>query len=222
VGGHTYTYDAAGNLTQDDLYKYICDAENRLVEIDHLSGGAIGTFSYDGNSNRIVKVVDASRTIYLYAGSQVISEFEDAASNTYSSGTTPNPATDDYYATLLYHHQDQVSTRLTTDNSGVLASYQGSYPFGEPWYSSGVADPSVERKYAAYLKEFEVDSAQLNYAASRFITARNGQYQTMVPGRPGTSVPPLLNPFPVGDPLDPSLADPTINDPGGSHPQGSL
>ncbi len=212
VGGHTYTYDASGNLTEDDLYKYVCDAENRLVEIDHIAGGAIGTFAYDGNSNRIVKVVDASRSIYIYAGSMIISEFEDAASNTYSSGTTPNPAVDDYYATLLYHHQDQVSTRLTTDNSGVLASYQGHYPFGEPWYGNGVADASVEQKYAAYLKEFEVDNAMLNYAASRFVTARNGQYQTMVPGRQGATIPPLLNPYPNGgdDPLvDPSLTGQT-------------
>lgn len=89
LGGSSFTYDANGNLTQDDQYQYSYDAENRMVGLNNLSGAAIATYAYDGNGMRIVKVWGASRTYSLYAGSQLISEFEDAASNTYSSGTTP-------------------------------------------------------------------------------------------------------------------------------------
>jgi hypothetical protein len=202
MGGTSFTFDANGNLKQDDLYKYVCDAENRLVEIDHISGGAIGSFAYDGNSNRTVKIVSASRTYYLYSDSQLISEFDDAASNSYSSGTTPGGAVDDYYATLLYHHQDQISTRLTTDNSGLLSSWNGHYPFGESWYAHGTADPSIERKYGANVREVEVDNAQLHYAMSRFISARNGQFQTLASGSPGSGIQATLNPY-VGASNDP-------------------
>ena len=69
VGGTSYSYDANGNLTQDDLYKYKLDGENRMVEVDYISGTLLATYAYDGNSNRTVKVVDGGRTFYLYAGS---------------------------------------------------------------------------------------------------------------------------------------------------------
>ena len=114
-----------------------------------------------------------------------MSIFDDAASNTYTAGTTPNPAVDDYYATLLYQHKDQLTTRLTTDNSGVLASYQGHFPFGERWYEGGTADPSLQQRFATFMKDYETDSAQLHYAMSEFYSARNGEFQTLVPGRPG-------------------------------------
>jgi YD repeat-containing protein len=204
VGGHSYTYDASGNLTQDDLFKYKLDGENRMVEVDYISGTLLATYAYDGNSNRTVKVVDGGRTFYLYgAGSKVISVFDDAASNTYTSGTTPGSAVDDYYATLLYQHKDQLTTRLTTDNSGVLASYQGHFPFGEGWYEGGTADPSLQQRFATFMKDYETDSAQLHYAMSEFYSARNGQLQTLVPGRPGVTA--TSNPYSNIDPVDTSL-----------------
>jgi len=178
MGGSNFSYDASGNPTKDDLYKYKTDAENRLVEVDQLNGTLIATYAYDGNSNLAVKVFGAGRTYYLYQGSQLISEFEDAASNTYTSGTTPNSAVDDYYATLLFHHQDQVSTRVTTDNSGVLASTLGTYPFGDSWYASGVADPSIERRFASTMKDYATASAELNSALSQFYSARLGRLQS--------------------------------------------
>ena len=95
----------------------------------------------------------ATRTWFLYAGGQFVSEFSDAASNTYSAGTTPGSAGEDDYATMLYQHADHLTTRVTTDNSGNSSNAQAHYPYGEAWYANGTADPSVKRKFTSYRKE---------------------------------------------------------------------
>lgn len=213
MGGSSFSYDASGNLTQDDLFKYKVDGENRVVEVDHLSGSLLATYAYDGNSNRTVKIVDGGRSFYLYAGSQLISVFDDAASNTYSSGTTPNPAVDDSYATMLFQHKDQLTTRVTTDNSGILASYQGHFPFGETWYEGGTADPSLQERFATFMKDYETDTAELHYAMSEFYSARNGQLQNAAQGRPGVTAPQYLNSYTdmAGDPVNiPTIGDPNF------------
>jgi hypothetical protein len=121
----SFTYDSNGNLTLDDLYKYKYDAENRLVELRYPNDTLISSNAYDGKSLRVVKVVGADRGFYIYAGTQLISEFEDAASNTYSAGTTPGQASSDSGSVMLYQHSDHLTTRLTTDsNSGLLSNEQ--------------------------------------------------------------------------------------------------
>jgi hypothetical protein len=87
MGGYTFSYDANGNLTQDDLYKYKYDAENRLVELRLLNNTLVATYAVDGNSLRVIKVWSGERTWYLYAGTQLISEYEDAATQSYNPGT---------------------------------------------------------------------------------------------------------------------------------------
>ncbi len=178
MGSSNFYYDANGNLTQDDLNKYKYDGENRMVEIDQLNGTTIATYGYDGNSIRNVKVWGAGRTIDIYAGSQLISEFEDAASNTYSSGTTPAQAASDSGAIVLYQHRDHLTTRVTTDSSASSMTQQAHYPFGESWYDTGAVAPSVERKFTTYMKDAESGSGQLNYAVHRQHSPRIGRFNS--------------------------------------------
>src|ERR1022692_4873494 len=183
LGGTSYYCDASGNLTQDDQYQYVYDGENRQVTLKSLTGSTIATYAYDGHSMRIVKVWGGGRRFDLYDGSPLISEFEDWASNTYSSGTTPGAAVADSAAIILYHHQDQLTTRLTTDNTGSVASYQGHLPFGETWYTGGTVDPSIERKFTTYLKDEEAYNAGLHYAQARVNSVRLARFQTVDPVR---------------------------------------
>jgi len=176
MGGYTLYYDANGNLTQDDLYKYKYDAENRLVEVKNLSDTLIATYAFDGNSLRTIKVVGADRTWYLYRGTEVIAEFEDAASATYNPGTNPGGAGSDTGTLLLYQHGDHLTGRLTTDQQGNVSNQQGHYPYGESWYASGTADPSVERKFTSYQKDPEVSSGRLNFAVFREQSARVARF----------------------------------------------
>jgi RHS repeat-associated protein len=193
MGSFNFSYDVNGNLTQDDLYKYKYDAENRQVEVRLTNDTLVATYAYDGYSLRVIKVVGADRTWYLYAGDQVVSEFEDAASNTYSSGTTPGSAPSDSVAILVYQHSDHLTTRVTTDQQGYLANQQGHYPFGELWYSNGTADPSVLQKFTSYEKDGEVASGQLHYAIHRTHGARIGRFLRPDPVRGRISNPQRLN-----------------------------
>jgi len=193
MGGFTFYYDANGNLTQDDLYKYKYDAENRLVEVRLLNNTLVSTYAFDGKSLRISKVVGADRTMYVYAGTELISEYEDAASNTYSPGTTPGQAGSDSTATMLYQHGDHLTTRVTTENNGDLSNRQGHYPYGESWYEALTANPSVARKYTTYLREDETASGKLNYAVFRQHSARVGRFLMADPVRGRRSNPQRLN-----------------------------
>ncbi len=75
-------YDAAGNLTDDGVYKYSYDAWNRLIEVTRLGPASapqtIATYGYDGLGHRIYKKVehsgDMDREEYYYynAGWQLL------------------------------------------------------------------------------------------------------------------------------------------------------
>jgi len=206
------------DLTEDDLYKYKGvyperagspepasrrDAENRLVELRQTNDALVATYAYDGNSLRVIKVVGADRTWYLYAGTQVISEFEDAASNNYSAGTTPGQAGSDTYAVLLYQHPDHLTTRATTDNSGLSSNQQAHYPYGEGWYGTGTADPSVLKKFTSYEKDTEASAGQLHYAIFREQGARIGRFLRPDPVHGRAGDPQFMNRYQYvgGDPI---------------------
>jgi RHS repeat-associated protein len=72
-GYREYTYDAAGNVTNDLVHTYQYDAENRLVSVD---GGATATYSYDHQNRRVKKLAGGANTHYIWAGSQVIAEHD--------------------------------------------------------------------------------------------------------------------------------------------------
>jgi len=129
----------------------------------------------------------ASRTWFLYAGGQLVSEFTDAASNTYTSPTSPGGAGEDDYATMLYQHSDHLTTRVTTDNTGETSNQQAHYPYGENWYNTGTAAASVLRKFTSYRKETDssLASGQINYAVARYHGARIGRFVTPEPRNSG-------------------------------------
>jgi RHS repeat-associated protein len=76
-GAKSYSYDADGNtLSGDGKRTYKWDAENRLVEIDHVGSNAKSQFSYDGLGHRTVDVDTSARgstttTRYLWCGSMI-------------------------------------------------------------------------------------------------------------------------------------------------------
>ena len=213
MGGATFSYDSNGNIIQDDQYKYAYDAENREVLLSQLSGTAIAGYVYDGNSMRVVKVWGASRTFDIFAGSQVISEFEDASSNTYTSGTTPQNAPADSNALVLNQYADRLTTRYTADQNGNNANAQGHYPFGEIWYGAGQANASVRRKFTSYVQDSEAVNAGMTYAIARESSGRLGRFYETDPKRRRIGSPQRLNlyNYAAADPInrrDPSGKDP--------------
>jgi YD repeat-containing protein len=194
MNSFTFYYDSNGNLTQDDLYKYKYDAENRMVELRLVNNTLVATYAFDGNSLRVIKVVGADRTWFIYEGTQLISEYDDASWATYSPGTQAGSAGSEAYSTLLYQHADHLSTRMTTENFTATANVQRHYPYGERITETdpGPADGSVLRKFTTYLRDWESDAGKLNYAVFRLQGARIGRFTTPDPIH-GRAMPQYLN-----------------------------
>jgi RHS repeat-associated protein len=196
--------------------------ENRLVELRLLNNTLVATYAVDGNSLRVSKVRcgdsggvhrtpetgvwSGTSTWFIYAGTQLISEYEDAASATYSAGTNAGGAQSDSVSTILYQHADHLTTRLTTENSAQLSNAQRHYPYGEALQETGTANPSVERKFTTYLKEWETDATggKLNYAVFRSHSARTGRFLMADPVRGNVKNPQRLNlyAYVTGDPTN--------------------
>jgi RHS repeat-associated protein len=208
LGSASFTYDSSGNLTQDDLYNYVYDAENRMVQLQQLSGTVIATYSFDGNSLRVIKVQPAApspnRVYSIYDGTDLISEFSDTSTTTYTSGTTPQQAPADSISLMLYQFSDQLTTRMSADNFASNASYEGHYPFGETWYDTGMAYPSVTKKFTSYNRDVESTTGFLDYAVFRQHSARLGRFHMADPIRGKTSNPQSLNRYSYGfgDPIN--------------------
>src|SRR5213083_1409233 len=107
----TYTYDAAGNLSNDGVHGYAYDGENRIVSVD---GGATASYAYDIQNRRYKKTVGSSVTHYVWQGSQVLAEH---------NGSTGAVLTDYIYSrgrmiakvsggTTQYFLTDRLSARL--------------------------------------------------------------------------------------------------------------
>jgi RHS repeat-associated protein len=187
-----YTYDAAGNVTNDGVHSYTYDAENRAVSVD---GGATAQYRYDNQNRRVCKIIGSSWTHYIWEGSQVISEHD---------GTTPSPgygepsyqeqsARVDYvYAgarmirsrqrtsstapwTTRYYLSDRLSMRITLDSSGNVLGRQAHLPFGGDFAESGTQE---KHHFTSYERDAE---SGLDYALNRGYSPNLGRFQQADP-----------------------------------------
>ena len=166
-----YTYDAAGNLTNDGLYSYTYDAESEITTANGV------TYTYDGNRMRVAK---SSAPLY----------WRDINANTIAqtalNGT--NQAEFVFFGGrrvarvnangLVYYYQaDQIgSTRSMTNSSGVRCYDADFPPYGTENSYTGTCSPIY--KFAAYERDTETG---LDYAASRYYNSRIGRFMTPDP-----------------------------------------
>jgi RHS repeat-associated protein len=166
VADASFSYDAAGNLTQapvaaggaTQLFGY--DAENKLVSFN----SGIATYSYDGDGRRVKKVVGSTTTtIYVCdAAGRLVAEYGNAAPS--------GPGGTEY---LTADHLG--STRVVTDASGGVTSRHDYLPFGEA-ISTGVGGRTagmgyeqpdgINQKFTA--KERDSESGLDNFGARYF------------------------------------------------------
>jgi RHS repeat-associated protein len=207
---NSYSFDPSGNMTMEPLspHNYMTyDGENRMTAFS--GGGGAATYSYDGNGLRVIKSVSGgATTVSIFSGSSVIAEYDNgAAPSAPSREYIYNPAggaTTGLLAmisggTTTYFHQDDLSVRLTTDGNGNVVSQQGTFPFGESWYSNlGSGDNWV---FTSYDRDSE---SGLDYALARYYDSRTGTFCSADPLAGDPSDPQSWNRYPYGrnDPID--------------------
>ncbi|MGC2528617.1 MAG: RHS repeat-associated core domain-containing protein [Candidatus Acidiferrum sp.] len=149
------------------------------------------TYTYDGNGTRVQKWLPnctnpSSSTVFVFSGSQDIAEYDNGAvpaspsrEFVYSDGLPgagllatltggPSP-------TITYFHDDHLSWRISTDGTpgsptyGQVNGSQGSYPFGDSWYSSN----GNEFAFTSYQRDSE---SGLDYAMARYYDSTAGRF----------------------------------------------
>jgi RHS repeat-associated protein len=184
-GTTNYSYDAAGNVTDDGAHSYVYDAQNRIVSVD--SGAA--TYAYDHQNRRIKKVVGSSNTHYVWEGSQVIAEY---------NGATGAQLAVYFYAwrrmisklesgTFRYFLSDRLSTRLVLDWMGNVSGRMTHLPFGENFAESGIQE---KHHFTSYERDSE---AGTDYAVNRQYAQSVGRFGRVDPWHGSISKPQSLN-----------------------------
>jgi len=178
-----WCFDASGNLLAKSgacppsFPNFVYDGENRMVS----DSGA--SFTYDGNGVRVQKCMPnctspTSSTVYVYAGSHDVAEYDNGAAPTAPSrefiysGGVPGAGllaaiSGGSSPTTTYFHSDHLSWRISTDGTTGSSTYgqvngqQGHYPYGESWYSSN----GNEFMFTSYQRDSE---SGLDYAMARY------------------------------------------------------
>jgi RHS repeat-associated protein len=188
-----YTYDAAGNVTNDGVHSYTYDVENRVVSVD---GGATAQYRYDHKNRRVCKIIGSSWTHYIWEGSRVIAEHD--ATTAYSTNPTyqVNSARLDYIysgARMIrsrqrasstspwvtqYYLTDRLSVRMTLDVSGNVLGRESHLPFGEDFGESGTQE---KHHFTTYERDGESGT---DYAVNRHYAQSLGRFRQADPYKP--------------------------------------
>lgn len=211
-GTVSYTYDAAGNVTNDGTHSYAYDSENRLVSVDL---GSTATYAYDASNRRYKKTVSGAVTHYIWESGQVIAEH---------NGNTGAVSVDYLYSgarmvakvaggTTSYFLRDKLSLRMIMDGSGAVVGRQGHLPFGEDFAVSGTLQ---KQHFTNYERDSETST---DYALNRQYDQGVGRFNRVDPyrGSNNNNDPQSFNRYnyvknePIGV-VDPSGLDPTFPD----------
>ena len=156
-----FSYDNAGNVTNDGLHTYLYDAEGQITSVD---GGAV-TFGYDTEGRRVKKTASSQTTYYFYGRTGLLSEF-----TTVNTGTTQAQSTD----RLNYVVSEQTGTPvLMLAGSGTVLENNRVLPFGELWSSQTAS--ANDQKFTTYLRDQETGN---DYAMARFYASRYGRFMS--------------------------------------------
>jgi len=125
----TNTYDASGNITNDNIHTYVYDDRGRLVSVD---SGSV-TYEHNGQRQRVKKDDGTNETLYVYDEvGQLIGEYDDAGTAILEhvwfndAPVAVLDGTDEYYV-----HTDHLGTpRIITDGNTIVWRWE-SGPFGE-------------------------------------------------------------------------------------------
>jgi RHS repeat-associated protein len=177
-----YTYDAAGNITNDGAHSYTYDSENRLVSVD---GGATAQYSYDHQNRRWKKAIGQTTTHYVWQESQVLAEH---------NGITGAVQVDYIYSSSRmiakveagvrwYFLSDRMSLRVAMDTSGNIIGRQSHLAFGEDFAESGTQQ---KHHFTSYDRDDETGN---DYAINRNYSPKVGRFMRPDPKQGSMSKP---------------------------------
>ena len=173
-----WSYDAAGNLLNDNINTYTYDAENRVATLD-----GVPTYLYDAEGRRVAKLSSSGTVTASYVlglGGEQVSEVNGSGmwmhSNVFVGGrlmaTYEGPG--EPKAGYHYHLTDWLGTqRMQTTASGNPEEICYSYPFGDGLSCTGT--DATEHHFTG--KERDVESGN-DYFGARYYSSAMGRFMS--------------------------------------------
>ncbi len=158
-----YSYDAAGNMTNDGTYSYNFDEENRI------KGAAGYAYTYDVDGNRVRKSngnLAGNGTLYWYMTPGIVAETDLAGNNShqYVFFNGQRIARKDSNGVVYYYFSDHLkSASLIADSSGNIKAESDYYPWGGELQISN----NFNNNYKFTGKERDSET-QLDYFGARY------------------------------------------------------
>jgi RHS repeat-associated protein len=166
----TFTYDAAGNQTNDGLHNYTFNAENQITQMD---GGA-AVYVYDGEGRRMKRTATVQgvteTTYYFYGPGGVLCEFSTVAGTSTATTASANDR-------ATYRTSDKLgSAVLFIASSGSVVENNRTLPYGEPWLND--VKSVNDKKFTTYQRDQE---SGLDYAMNRYYSNSGGRFVSADP-----------------------------------------
>jgi RHS repeat-associated protein len=155
-----YTYDAAGNVTNDGTYSYQWDAEGRLAAVT-LSGNVVSMNTYDALGQRVEDVTQSSTTEEAYGADGALLARYTGDTNSRSFVPFNGRLLAEYYCGgVIFDHPDELGSATTaTDCTGKDVQERLYYPFGEFW--NGAGSLGMHQMFAQ-LPDYDPETDQYN------------------------------------------------------------
>jgi RHS repeat-associated protein len=189
VRGVGYTWDDLGRLVNDGTYTYTWDAASRLITVT--DGISTYGFRYDGDGNRLARIVDGTLITHTLdlglALPEVLVVYESGGTESYLH--LPNAIAMDDGAAWSYSGADGLGTvRQELDASGGVASVNSYRPFGLPLEGSG-GNP-----YGFTGESWEAN-VDLLYLRARFYAPSLNRFLSPDTIIPDYDLPPSIHPY---------------------------
>jgi RHS repeat-associated protein len=180
-----WSYDAAGNLLNDGVHSYTFDAENKISKVDN-----VAAYTYDGEGQRVRKLVGENLRFVYGIGGQEIAEFDGstgALKKEYIYGASGLLATIEPTAInsngTRYATSDTLgSPRVVTDSGATIISRHDFMPFGEE-LGAGIGGRTTGMGYSAadglrqkFTSKERDNETGLDYFAARYYASTQGRF----------------------------------------------
>lgn len=184
LGDRHFSYDAAGNLTEERrgkagrlVTRYAYDSDNRLIRAETPNG--VSQYRYDPLGRRIAKVTPEGETRFVYDGARLLQENRTERQRTYlfePGGFRPLACIDQASGAIsqvYYYHLDHLGTpREMTDAAGKIVWSARYRAYG----ALALADVADIDNPLRFQGQYYDDETGLHYNLNRYYDPQAGRF----------------------------------------------
>ena len=189
LGDRHFSYDAAGNLTEERrgkegrlVTRYAYDSDNRLIRAETPNG--VSQYRYDPLGRRIAKQTPDGETRFVYDGARLLQEIRAERQRTYlfePGGFRPLACIDQVggaESQVYYYHLDHLGTpREMTDAAGKIVWSARYRAYG----SLALADVAEIDNPLRFQGQYYDEETGLHYNLNRYYDPQTGRFTTQDP-----------------------------------------